>query len=382
MKKILIYFFTAILLISCSNDDKQSNTDVSTGIIHGKVMTTNGAKPVGGALIFTFDDDNKIYYTHSLATGDFEFSIPVGQRNVYIQTGDGSNFRSQFEITAVKNQTVEVNATQTRLDQTATMAYVSGSYDSIEDIITELGYDADAITFSDLNDYSLISQYDVIYLNCGSISGSIVSSTLVTNNLAKFVTNGGSIYASDWAVAYLIGGTVNSSTCNEAGGFIPDATLCSIDNGSSGIINGTITNSDLSNATGLTALDINYDLGAWQQITNVDETYWDVLVKNTSTNAALMIKTNNFFDQNLLDSPVGSANNNDWITICHQTDNGSITITINANAWIAHEAHGDTLGSCTNDNLNGTIYYTTFHNHANGNIGNSQLILEHIILNL
>ena len=48
----------------------------------------------------------------------------------------------------------------------------------------------------------------------------------------------------------------------------------------------------------------------------------------------------------------------------------------------AHLAHGDTLGSCDANSNGGTIYYTTFHNHANGNIGNSEAILNYVILNL
>lgn len=385
-KHLLILLLSVLTLVSCSDDNNQASGQ-KTGLLKGKVTTINTHKAVGGALVFAFDDDNNLYHTYTNATGDFELDAPIGDRELYIQTGDGSNFRTKLEVTIQENQTQELEESLLRLDQVARIAYVSGSYDSIEDIITSLGYVAESITFSQLSDYSIVSQYDIIFLNCGSISGSggISFNTAVTNNLAQFVTNGGSLYASDWAVAYLIGGGSNTTACNAEGGFIPDTTLCSVDNGNSGTLNAFITNTALADAIGLTTLDIEYDLGSWQKIVSVDETFWEVLVRDSTTNEALMIKTNNFFDQSLVGSSVGNSENSDWITICHQPDENSsnpITITIQASSWPAHQAHGDTLGSCTSSGTGGTIYYTTFHNHANENIGNAQFILEHVILNL
>jgi len=37
---------------------------------------------------------------------------------------------------------------------------------------------------------------------------------------------------------------------------------------------------------------------------------------------------------------------NDRISICHNAGNSTHTLTINDNAWPAHQAHGDTLGAC------------------------------------
>lgn len=383
-KHLLILLLSVLTLVSCSDDNNHSSGQ-KTGKLKGKVTTINTHKAVGGALVFAFDDDKNIYHTYTNATGDFELDAPIGDRVLHIQTGDGSNFRTTLQVNVQENQTQQLEESVLRLDQVANIAYVSGSYDSIEDIISSLGYEADAITFSQLSDYSVVSQYDIIFLNCGSISGSIANSAAVTSNLAAFVTNGGSLYASDWAVAYLIGGDTNTSACDAPGGFISDTTLCSMDDGSSGTLNTFITNAALADAVGLSTLDIEYDLGSWQKIITVDETFWEVLVRETGTNQPLMIKTNNFFDTTLVGNRVGNSQNSDFITICHMPDDNSetpITITIEATSWPEHEAHGDTLGSCTSTGTNGIIYYTTFHNHANENIGNSQFILEHVILNL
>ena len=45
----------------------------------------------------------------------------------------------------------------------------------------------------------------------------------------------------------------------------------------------------------------------------------------------------------------GNGNGNQMVTICHQTGNGSITITVSQSALEAHLAHGDVIGSCIID---------------------------------
>ncbi|TBX70569.1 carboxypeptidase regulatory-like domain-containing protein [Flavobacterium silvisoli] len=382
IKSILIAFFAVIFLtISCSKDDSSGTSVQPTGTITGKLMVKNGTKPVGGALVFVFDDNNKIYRTITQANGDFSLQAPVGQRKLYMQTGDGANFRTSLQVTVVKDQTLTIDASLSRLDQVANMAYVAGSYDEIQDIVTGLGYTITQISNADLADYSKVSQYDIIFLNCGAKQG--YTNPVMDTNLANFVTNGGSLYASDWAVAYLTGGGSNSSSCGLAGGFIPDDKLCSKNTGSSMTIMGAqVADTNLASALGFSSLDIQYDLGSWQRIFSYEPTYWDVLVSDPATNQPLMIKTN-MFNSGTVSSPVGGDDNDGWVTICHTDESGNpVTITIEESAWAAHEAHGDSIGACSSTNNSGTIYYTTFHNHASGNIGNSGLILEYVILNL
>lgn len=380
IKSILVTLLTIVFLtVSCSKDDDGAPSQ-PTGTIVGKLLVKNGSKPVGGALVFVQDENNKLYYTYTEADGDFSFKAPIGQRTLQMQTGGGNNFRTSISVNIVKNQTLTIDPSTCRLDQVANMAYVVGNYDVIEDIITSLGYTAHPIQFNDLANYSIVSQYDVIFLNCGSKIISPNSATIDTN-LANFVANGGSLYASDWSVAYLTGGSINSPDCGQAGGFIPDDKLCTSTTGEETTIPGAqISYPALAASLPFTTLDIEYDLGSWEQINSYDPTFWDVLVTNPADSKALMIKTKNF-SGGTASSPVGVADG--WITICHTDESGvPITITIEETEWAAHEAHGDSVGSCTNTNNSGTIYYTTFHNHASGNIGNAGLILEYVILNL
>lgn len=380
IKSLLTLLTLVFLTLSCSKDDSSSGEP--TGKISGKLLVKNGSKPVGGALIFVSGDNDKLYYTYTNSTGDFVLDAPVGTRKLHMQTGNGANFRTSLSVTVVKDHTITIDPSLSRLDQVANMAYVAGVYDEIESIVTGLGYTITSITHTDLTNYATISQYDVIFLNCGANGGT--SSTVIDTNLANFVTNGGSLYASDWAVFYLTGGSGNSPDCGQAGGFIPDDKLCTKTTGASTTITGALVPfASLAASVGFSSLDITYDLGSWEQIYNYDAIYWDVLVADPSTSAPLMIKTNHFTG-GTVSGPVGNDGDTNWMTICHtDSESGvSITLTIEASDWAEHEAHGDSVGPCESTTNSGTIYYTTFHNHASGNIGNSGLILEYVILNL
>lgn len=391
MKKLnfLLPAISLILILGCrgSADEPvpvvQPDTAVKTGKISGNVMAKNGTKPIGGALVFTFDQNEKIYYTYSDENGHFIMDAPAGQRTVHIQTGTGDNFRTEFTATITAGQTTNFAANQTVLNQVAKMAYVKGTYDEIEDIVTGLGYNITMITNADLANINEVKKYDIIFLNCGSRTGiTTAQSTVIDGVLSNFVSNGGSLYASDWDVAYLTGGMSNSSACGLAGGFINDSLLCSKTIGQATTLNNcTVSNPALAAATGFSTLNISYDMGMWERIQNYDSNFWDVLVQKDQE--ALMIRTNKYDDPNAPVIPVGNDAADGYVTICHNpTGTNPLTITVSQSAWAAHQAHGDSLGPCSGVPSAGNIYYTTFHNHASGNIGNSGLILQYVILNL
>lgn len=389
---LLIVLSALMLLVNCKGDesviDEPGQNIPQNGKVEGQVFAKNGTKPVGGALIFTIDKDNRVYHTYSDNDGKFTLTTPEGNTTLHIQTGNGKNFRTEIPVTVKKNETITVAASDTKLNQVAKMAYVKGSYDEIETIITGLGYTVTEISYQDLKNLNKISEYDILFLNCGSRSytqtgtSSPSNDSDVYNNLSAFVTNGGSIYSSDWASAYLVGGNSNTTDCNAPGGFINDNLLCLKSIGSAGTYtNCSVSNTSLATALGFNTLDITYDIGAWEKIQNYDSTFWDVLVQKD--NEPLMIRSGHYTNPNAPQIPVGTSLNNNYITICHQTSNGnSITMTISQNAWSAHQAHGDTSGPCTGNSNSGNIYYTTFHNHASGNIGKAGPILEYVILNL
>lgn len=385
----LLIFIILLSLGACRSESETpteiTETAMKTGKLSGKVMSQNGSKPIGGASIFTFDEKYKIYHTLSDSDGNFVLEAPVGAKTVYIQTGNGSNFRTEISATIKNNETVNLDATQTKLNQVAKIAYVKGSFDKIEDIILSLGYTATEITNADLANITTLAQYDIIFLNCGSRNYTVNQALypVIDTNLAIFVANGGSIYASDWDVAYLVGGTNNTDNCGVSEGFVPDSKLCSKNIGSSGLVAASVNNAGLTAALGFNTLNINYDLGAWQKIITYDPAYWEVLVKDATTNDALMLRTNQFTATGIPTTPIGNAPNTTFTTVCI-TLPGNIQITLSVPSVTVPYlvALGATVGPCSGATGSGYIYYTTFHNHATGNIGNAGVILQYVILNL
>jgi hypothetical protein len=389
---LFIMLCSLVLLVNCKGGDDSINPEASktvpTGTVEGKVFAKNGTKPIGGATVFTIDSKNQVYHTYSNADGSFSLTAPEGNTILHIQTGNGLNFRTEIPITVNKDETTSVASKDSKLNQIAKIAYVEGSYDEIESIITNLGYVATEISYQDLKNFNTISQYDIIFLNCGSrnftYSGTNTPSNdlSIFSNLSTFITNGGSIYTSDWAAAYLVGGDKNAPYCGVYGGFLDLTKICFNTNGNSAMYNNcSVSNAAMASAIGFSTLDIQYDQPLWQKIQHYDPSFWEVLVQKD--NEPLMIRTNKYVNATAPKTPVGTSLNNNQMTICHHTANGNnITITINQNAWNAHQAHGDYVGSCSATTSSGNIYYTTFHNHASGNIGKSGPILEYVILNL
>lgn len=391
MRKLNFFLIFIILLsFGACRSESENPTEITenimkTGKVSGKVISQNGSKPIGGASVFTFDEKYKIYHTFSDSEGNFTLEAPAGARTVYIQTGNGSNFRTEISATIKDNETVNLTTNETKLNQVAKIAYVKGSYDKIEDIITNLGYTATEITNADLANINTLAQYDIIFLNCGSRNYAVNQSLypVIDTNLAIFVANGGSIYASDWDVAYLVGGTNNTDNCGVSGGFVPDAKLCSKNIGSSGLVAASVNNAGLTAALGFNSLNINYDLASWQKIITYDSAYWEVLVKDATTNDALMLRTNQFTATGIPTTPIGNAPNTNFTTVCITLPgNIQISISVPTVAVPYLVALGATVGPCSGASGSGYIYYTTFHNHATGNIGNAGVILQYVIVNL
>jgi hypothetical protein len=95
------------------------------------------------------------------------------------------------------------------------IAVVTGDYDRVQDVLGSIGINQNDVdlyqsSFFDsswvddlLMDYAVLSQYDIIFLNCGLSDVDFVSrlfgNPTAVANLRQFVQQGGSVYASDWA---------------------------------------------------------------------------------------------------------------------------------------------------------------------------------------
>lgn len=397
---IIAIFASAIIYTSCKKDKEENETPVVVqptqyGIVKGTVVSQNET-PIGGAKVFV-ENGSEIILVLSDENGNFELEVPAGQRVINIQTGKGNIFRSDYIIDVIANTDNFVPTEKSMLNQVADLAYIAGAYDEIEALIIDsLGYTATEITVNDLADLATIEQYSGIFLNCGK-SGLLDAQKYT--NLEQFVADGGSLYASDWAVEYLTGdGNAKSfelidrdgvpefglkSCTGDAGGFIDDNILCTQKIGPVMTISGaSIIATDIQNYLGQSTVDVEYDLGSWEQIEILDNP-WEVLIEDQNTGYGPLAIRLAYGNLNSTKA-AKQMNEQGWITICHippGNPNNPITITVSINSWPAHQAHGDPEGPCAG--TGGTIYYTTFHNHAQGNISfDVQKLLEYFILNL
>ncbi len=385
MKRILAITFGLVIAFSF-NSCKKNLENSDQGLITGKITAENESRSIPDALIFV-DVEGEIYYTHTDKNGNFVLSLPEGTHELHVQTGTGSKFRSSTNVTVKPNTAIAIDGGELKLRQTGSLAYIAGAYDNIQDIIAQLGYTATEITIADLDDLNYIAQFDAIFLNCGA-SGTI--SNLGFGNLSTYAMNGGSLYASDYAVRYLLGDYTGVCPTARPGGFINDGLLCTEKTGASGWQNASpVVATDVVNFIGTNSIDLEYDLGSWERIQAIDNSFWETIVESPN-GEPLMIRTSNFSGTSSTfgggpNVTVGS-NGNSWITICHippGNPNNPITITVSANSWAAHQAHGDNLGACGSASNGGTIYYTTFHNHPNSGSGSDvNNIMEYVILNL
>ncbi len=385
-----IFFMVVVFLFSCQRDELPDDHDHPQhfGYVTGKVYTANGIKVIANVSVFV-DAEGEIYHTFSRMDGSFIMKVPVGSHDLHIQAGDGSKFRSIQPIDVIEDDTTDLisNGINLRLNQTANLAYVWGGYDAIESIIIDtLGFTATQISVQDLKDISVMAQYDAIFLNCNP---STVDDT-ISQNLGIYTASGGSLYASDWAVSYLMGEPTTSCPQAKPFGFIDDNTLCTSRLGMGNAdVTGAVVSNDIQQYLGKSWTDLHYDLASWESVQSIDLSFWEVMIEDSASQDPLMIRSSQFgqaWTTVSLDTSVIIGNpSSQWVTICHippgNTSN-PVTITVSVNSLQTHLAHGDYLGSCQGGN-SGNIYFTTFHNEPNGqNTRDVTSILEYIILNI
>jgi hypothetical protein len=287
------------------------------------------------------------HLTHTNHLGEFSLTIPAGSQTVTIQTGNGKIFKRQVPVSLTANQSFRMADSTCVLTQVGQMLVIHGDYDAIEQIIFQLGYTPTVLPNGELP-LSYMEQFNAIFLNCTNYSN---MSSPYYQNLDTFVRNGGSIYASDWAVEYLTGdGTpgpggsgeqkhmghsathVQSSCVNPMpGGFIADTSLCTMKTGNTGLIPSVrIYDAGMIGALGKDSIDILYDLNQWEMV-------------------------------NVLDAP--------FVTTMEKVGYPGI---IAAKAEMSSYYTGA-----------GNIFYTTFHNHPQQAVSSDVMtLLQYFILNL
>ena len=218
------------------------------GTITGKVTAGDGTTPVALASVYV-ESKGKASAVTSDAQGAYSLTeVPAGSQVVVAEKG---NFKSSTPVTVSSGKTVAAPAA--KLAPTGKLGYVLGSFDSIQHIIQQLGYTAEPIAESSLSNSTLLNQYKMIFLNCGSFVD--VSHAAA---LKAWVQAGGTLYASDWELD-----VIQAMFPND---------ILSVGSGQEGTVTATITNTALQQFTGKTSVQIQYDLGAWKMLKSISNT--------------------------------------------------------------------------------------------------------------
>lgn len=241
MKKSIAFLLMLLLAYSCSKDKSNSlNGDFS---ISGKFVTPNVTDAVSKATVKLIKNNTVVKETSTDSEGKFTLSnLPSGDYELKISKGLFSAYQT-VTLDDI-NDVFDIILDDIEITDFPNIAVVTGSYDHIEDVLYNIGLvnpitqeplfdiidgtapfnrpnesahiDRHQTTFNktfnpqlqpnvDFNfgdlieSPTLLSNYDIIFLNCG-LSW---SKTEFSNNLTQYVADGGLIYSTDWAFVYL-----------------------------------------------------------------------------------------------------------------------------------------------------------------------------------
>lgn len=176
-----------------------------TGVILGFVYAPNETTPIIGATV-TVEGTGQTATTVSQGAYTL-INVPAGPQKIIAVKG---NYRAETTVTVTKDQTT--TAEKLVLAPTGTIGVVKGEHDDIGAVLTSLEIPYEEIsepgtTFADqdkLGELKVIlfasgedQTYSFLYSEPGVFNETII------NNLRNFVAQGGSIYASDWAMSVI-----------------------------------------------------------------------------------------------------------------------------------------------------------------------------------
>jgi hypothetical protein len=193
-----------------------------TGTVSGRVCAPDKATWVNGATVTVDATDCHGHPVHltttSAADGTFTLDgVPGGSQTVHAALGD---FSQDTAVAVMVNQTTQIPDNQLCVAQGAVkIAVITAAGDKIESLLMSLSlqytlFAGDGTSWAStaspfLSDLTQMKQYDIIFFDCAaahvSSSGAIdlgTHSAQISQNLAAYVAQGGSIYASDWALVF------------------------------------------------------------------------------------------------------------------------------------------------------------------------------------
>ncbi len=321
-----------------TGDTDDPDTDYDAGVT-GRICDPSGGDWVVGALVYVDadvdGDGTGDVYVEDLTDVDGRFTLtglPAGTWTVYVEKG---SFATNFDVT-LNGGMYELPDPECLLPPE--IVVVTGAYDSIEDVLDRMGVEHDIVNGTSgnahttfLKDPSRMSDYDIIFLNCGMSDGWVNSKSEIGANLKSYVTSGGSVYTSDWSYYAFEVAFPDAITFYGNDNISGDAYV-----GESGNVNADVIDANMQAVLGKSTANINYDLAAW------------ALMESANSTATVLLE--------------GDATYFDW------------------NTWQMGELKNVPLAVQIKPN-GGNMIYTSFHNERQ-TTGDMDKMLEEIILSL
>jgi len=320
------------------DDTDDPNQDYDAGVT-GRICDPSGGDWVVGALVYvdadTDGDGTGDVYVEDTTDVDGRFTLtglPAGTWTVHVEKG---SFTTSFEVT-LNGGMYEIPDPECLLPPE--IMVVTGSYDSIEDVLDRMGVDHDTTNgvsgnahVQFLKDPSRMGEYDIIFLNCGMSDSWVSSKTEIAANLKDYVTNGGSVYTSDWSYY-----AFEVSFPDAVDFYGDDKRAGDAYTGEAGDVTADVIDANMQAVLGKSSASINYDLAAW------------AIAEKANTNTTVLLE--------------GDATYFDWNTFTMGTlKNVPLAVQIKPNG--------------------GNMIYTSFHNERQ-TTGDMDKMLEEIILSL
>ncbi len=306
-----IFSLSALAMAACSSDtsftpDQEEYRVVSPGEIAGRVCDPSGKTWLQDAQVYTHIKtgdtiiDTQIVYTDRDGFFLLE-SLPGEQEyDLFMQYG---NIRlldqESYGVWVGDGERVEMNEPDCFDPLQIDVAIVSGSYDSFELVLTNMGFanyiEVDGLDRSELtgflSDADTLASFDIIFFNGGHLeedilyapaeddddiglgddggaddTGTVEISETIMQNLRDYVTNGGSIYASDWSYDVVEQGWPDRID------FVgDDSTPDAAQLGEYDLVNAAVSDGALADWLDTDHIEIEYDLPVWAPVESTSD---------------------------------------------------------------------------------------------------------------
>ncbi len=246
------------------------------GSVEGRVCAPDGVTWLSAADAFVVRSDGTRVATSTDVDGHYHIDgVPVGDQVVEIIKG---SFTASIPVTITSGVTTVIPDDECQLAaENLHIAVVTGDYDRVQEVLDDLGIESgDVDTYPSsvfdsawtedlLADRTRLFGYDIVFLNCGL--GDLPFTAHFFNvipeqslqNLRDFVSQGGSVYASDWAyyvvekawpdfIAFRGDDAVGGSA---KVGFAPQT------------VTALVVDAPMSFALGQNSMELHYPLSAW-----------------------------------------------------------------------------------------------------------------------